>query len=93
MTYCAKALGGALNRKDCMMIEKDIPIPLPRNKAAALPFRSMEIGNSILLSEKIKSTAKSGGIVNSWRKKTGRKFTPRSVMVDGLPRVRVWRIE
>jgi hypothetical protein len=81
-----------LNKNDCVMIEKGIPLPKPRLSEITLPFRDMEVGDSILLPKRATSSTKCGGIAHAWGKKTGFKFATRNVQVDGLPRVRVWRI-
>ena len=73
-------------------IEKDVPIPIPRQKAEGFPLQEMEVGDSFLVRVTGKATLNyARSYPNAWGKTHGRRFTVRYFKEANA--VRIWRIE
>lgn len=62
-------------------------LPTPRGRRAKYPFRDMEIGDSFFA-----PGSSVIGIHGCARRHRPMRFTCRSVVEDGVPGIRVWRI-
>lgn len=72
-------------------IEKNVPIPAPREKHDNYPFKMMDVGDSFSMGVFDAPTAKKrSAVVHSYGKRLGMKFAVRRSPVGEL---RVWRIE
>ena len=74
-----------------MKIDKGVPIPLKGARGSKYPFAEMVVGESFFVPEKTPSQITPIGIHHA--KRLGFKFTPRTVIENGIKGVRVWRKE
>lgn len=76
-------------------IDKDIPIPLAgsRNgRDVKYPLRQLEIGDSFAIEGSGREVSgRLSAHIAHVSKKTGFKFTRRSVIEDGVKKIRIWR--
>lgn len=73
-------------------IETGIPIPPPGNgkgRVPRYPLRSMQVGDSFLVTDPSVSQTRLGSRLANFGKETGRKFAQRRT-AEGI---RVWRVE
>jgi hypothetical protein len=69
-----------------IQIDKGIPLPPQRRRPMKYPWRTLKVGESFFVPER--TAAEFSGNVRSAKKKTGHRYTTRTV--DGG--VRVWRL-
>lgn len=69
-------------------IDKNVPLPphIREGRAPEYPWRTMEIGDSFFVAEPKTPNAATAS------RQTGRTFTRRAVVEDGVKGFRVWRI-
>ncbi len=75
-------------------IDKNIPIPEPRNgkKKRHYPFAELEIGDSFFVEGfQWKSIGELSGSYNKYRKVTKKKFISRKVTENNIKGLRIWR--
>lgn len=70
---------------DTFRIDKGIPIPEPIEKGTVVPIESLEVGESILVDEKLRNSVQ---VLASRLKSKGKEYTVRKVEES---KVRVWR--
>jgi len=70
-------------------IEKGIPIPVKRGEIARYPLRTMNVGDSFVISVKERSAVSTRA--HDMKRLYGLCFTVRRVVENGITQYRVWR--
>ena len=84
--FMPQGSGADLRASDTIEITEGLPTP--RGRRSKYPFRDMEIGDSFFAPR-----SSVIGIHGCARRHRPMRFTCRSVVEDGVPGIRVWRIE
>jgi hypothetical protein len=72
-------------------VEHGVPMPSAGVRPAIYPFAKMEIGDSFFIPKKTSADISSSGVY--WAKKLGHKYSARSVIENGIPGTRIWRVK
>ena len=73
-----------------MIIQKNVPIPAAKGRPVKYPLATMVVGDSFFVATDVRSAV--SGPASRCRKKTGYRFTIRTVEEDGIKGIRVWRV-